>query len=114
VVNQPSEYSKEQLMELGVPGELAEKIADGTIPAFHSLAQGGKGGHSISLTYIDNYSTLLLVYTFLLNLLDDDAKKWRKNNQVNQSLLTTLQQAMKEQQEYKKAFLDAVKSLNQS
>ncbi|MDQ0176138.1 hypothetical protein [Bacillus chungangensis] len=61
-----------ELAELGIPEDIIEKIANAPTPSVHSSAQGGKGGRAISLTYVDNYSILLLVYTFLLNLLDRD------------------------------------------
>ncbi|MDQ0176132.1 hypothetical protein [Bacillus chungangensis] len=110
-MSEKSKYTK--LAELGIPEDIIEKVEEAPTPSVHSSAQGGKGGRAISLTYVDNYSALLLVYTFLLHLLDHD-----KNNEkgetalLNESLLSTLQTAMKEQQAYRKSFLDAVDLLN--
>lgn len=103
---------KEKLMDLGVPGEVAANLAeslDGTTPSAHSHAQGGRGGHALNLTYVDNYSTLMLVYTFLLNSLDDKDE----SNTLNKSLLSTLQMVINEQQQYRQAFLEAIRKLNQ-
>ncbi|MDQ0176135.1 hypothetical protein [Bacillus chungangensis] len=109
-----SEKSKHiELAELGIPEDIIEKVEKAPTPSVHSSAQGGKGGRAISLTYVDNYSTLLLVYTFLLNLLDRDKHNEKEETALlNESLLSTLQTAMKEQQNYRKSFLDTVSLLN--
>lgn len=102
---------KEKLMDVGVPGDIAANVAeslDGTSPGAHSHAQGGRGGHALNLTYVDNYSTLMLVYTFLLNSLDEKEKM----STLNTSLLSTLQIIINEQQEYRNAFLEAVRKIN--
>ncbi|MGE6260160.1 hypothetical protein ACQKCU_20155 [Heyndrickxia sporothermodurans] len=102
---------KEKLMDVGVPGDVAATLADsldGTTPGAHSHAQGGRGGHALNLTYVDNYSTLMLVYTFLLNSLDDK----EDTSTLNKSLLSTLQMVIHEQQQYRNAFLEAVQKLN--
>ena len=109
-----SEKKNTKLTEMGIPEETLEKIANAPTPSIHSSAQGGKGGRAISLTYVDNYSSLLLVYTFLLNLLDRDNNETGDTSLLNESLLSTLQVAMKEQQAYRKSFLDAVNMLNDS
>jgi len=75
-------------------------------------AQGGAGGRAINLTYIDNYSSLLLVYTFLLNL----ANNANTNNNQSlttdlHSLLPTLKSAMEEEKKYREEFLSAVQLL---
>lgn len=106
--------TKEQLAQMGISNEVAdeivEKMLDGTIPTVNTHAQGGKGGHAISLTYVDNYSTLMLVYTFLLN-----SYKGSENKSIlDHSLLLTLQTVMEEQKQYRQAFLDAVKMLNEN
>jgi hypothetical protein len=95
---------------LGLPKELIDKIKDSSNPSINNHAEGGKGGHSISLTYVDNYSSLLLVYTFLLYTTHNSPKN---NNMLNEALLSTLKTSLKEQQEYRLAFLNAVNSLNQ-
>ncbi|WP_257391453.1 hypothetical protein [Cytobacillus gottheilii] len=106
------EINSDVLKELGIPQELLDVAAEAGIPSINNHAAGGKGGRAISLTYVDNYSTLLLVYTFLLNFLDsrenDDGTKI-----LNQSLLATLNSALIEQQEYRKEFLNAVELLRQ-
>ncbi|MFS0634489.1 hypothetical protein AB1K84_01185 [Mesobacillus foraminis] len=101
-----------KLAELGVPQEIIQKLTDGSLPTAHSHAEGGKG-QAVNITYVDNYSTLLLVYTFLLNSLgkSDKSDKNEETNSLNKSLLLTLKAAMKEQQEFRKAFLTAVSSL---
>ncbi|TCN27827.1 hypothetical protein [Mesobacillus foraminis] len=99
----------DKLTELGVPKEIIQKLTDGSLPTAHSHAEGGKG-QAVNITYVDNYSTLLLVYTFLLNSLDRSEKS-EETNSLNKSLLLTLKAAMKEQQEFRKAFLTAVNSL---
>ncbi|WP_257985167.1 hypothetical protein [Bacillus sp. T33-2] len=106
------ELSVEKLVELGVPQEMAEKIKETAGPSINTSATGGKGGTAVSLTYVDNYSTLLLVYTFLLTRLDHDRRK-QSSYQLNNALLQTLETAMKEQKQYRKAFLNTVKELNQ-
>ncbi|MBT2756340.1 hypothetical protein J7E71_10285 [Mesobacillus foraminis] len=98
-----------KLAELGVPQEIIQKLTDGSLPTAHSHAEGGKG-QAVNITYVDNYSTLLLVYTFLLNSLDKSDKN-EETTSLNKSLLLTLKAAMKEQQEFRKAFLTAVSSL---
>lgn len=100
-----------KLIEMGVPKEMAEKVIAGEKPSINTSATGGKGGSAVSLTYVDNYSTLLLVYTFLLNYLENDKRK-DSSNLLNAALLSTLETAMQEQKQYRKAFLDAVKQLN--
>lgn len=95
-----------KLLEHGVPSEIIQMLSEGNLPQARSHAEGGKG-QAVNITYVDNYSTLLLVYTFLLNSLD----KSEDSNTLNKSLLSTLTSAMKEQQEFRKAFLAAVKSL---
>lgn len=95
-----------KLKELGVPKEVIQQLSEGSLPQAHSHAEGGKG-QAVNITYVDNYSTLLLVYTFLLNSLD----KSEESKTLNKSLLSALTAAMKEQQEFRKAFLAAVKSL---
>ncbi|KYD06928.1 MULTISPECIES: hypothetical protein [Heyndrickxia] len=108
------QLAKEKLMDLGISGEvaatLAETIIDGSNPSVNSHAQGGRGGHAINLTYVDNYSTLMLVYTFLLNSLDN--KDDSESSLLNKSLLTTLQTVINEQQKYRDAFLEAIRNLN--
>ncbi|MGE8205263.1 hypothetical protein ACQKP0_11910 [Heyndrickxia sp. NPDC080065] len=110
--NNKVQLAKEKLMDLGISGDIASNLAnsilDGSKPSVNSHAQGGKGGQALNLTYVDNYSTLMLVYTFLLNSLDDK----EDSSLLNQSLLSTLQTVMNEQKQYRDAFLEAVKNLN--
>lgn len=102
------EVDLDTLMKLGLPDELVNKIKDSSTPSINNHAEGGKGGQAIGLTYVDNYSSLLLVYTFLLNY----SHNHNGNRILNDALLSTLKTAMKEQQEYRRAFLETVKSLN--
>ncbi|MCE4048229.1 MULTISPECIES: hypothetical protein [Bacillaceae] len=104
--------TKEKLQELGVPEELVDKILESGAPSVNTHAEGGNGGSAVSLTYVDNYSSLMLVYTFLLNTIQQSNNRDRETRQLNKSLLTTLETAMKEQQEYRKAFLQAINILN--
>ncbi|PLR94796.1 hypothetical protein [Bacillus sp. T33-2] len=103
----------QKLIKNGVPPEIAEKLINTTPSSINTNAAGGKGGSAISLTYVDNYSTLLLVYTFLQSQLDfSDSRS--PSYQINKALLRTLETALEEQRQYRKAFLDAVKQLNQN
>lgn len=102
----------EKLQSLGVPEELIDKILDSGGPSVNTHAEGGNGGSAVSLTYVDNYSTLFLVYTFLLHTINSSDHKDRDTKLLNKSLLATLQTAMKEQKEYRQAFLQAVNILN--
>ncbi|GKU82557.1 hypothetical protein [Niallia sp. NCCP-28] len=102
----------EKLQSLGVPEELIDKILDSGGPSVNTHAEGGNGGSAVSLTYVDNYSTLFLVYTFLLQTINNGDHKDRETKLLNKSLLSTLQTAMKEQKEYRQAFLQAVNILN--
>ena len=101
------EIDPKTLAELGLPQEIIDKIKDSSTSSIN-LAEGGKGGHSINLTYIDNYSSLLLIYTFLLHSLQDQ----KENKLLNEALLTTLKTSLKEQQEFRSAFLKAVKTVS--
>ncbi|MBP2240211.1 hypothetical protein J2Z40_000764 [Cytobacillus eiseniae] len=100
----------EVLKQLGVPEELLEMAAEAGIPSINNHAAGGMGGRAINLTYVDNYSTLLLVYTFLLNYLGKEGGEKGMTN-LNASLLSTLNAALIDQQEYRKEFLRAVELL---
>ncbi|AYV66089.1 MULTISPECIES: hypothetical protein [Niallia] len=102
----------EKLKELGVPEELIDKILETGGPSVNTHAEGGNGGSAVSLTYVDNYSVLFLVYTFLLQTVNNGNAKDKETKQLNKALLSTLQTAMKEQQEYRKAFLRAINILN--
>ncbi|MED4053813.1 hypothetical protein P4654_06595 [Niallia taxi] len=104
--------TKEKLKELGVPDELVDKILESGAPSVNTHAEGGNGGSAVSLTYVDNYSSLVLVYTFLLHTIQSSSNRDRETKQLNKSLLTTLETAMKDQQEYRKAFLQAINVLN--
>jgi len=108
--NNKLQLDPEVLKQLGVPEELLEMAAEAGIPSINNHAAGGMGGRAISLTYVDNYSTLLLVYTFLLNYLGNDSNQ-AGSRILNESLLSTLNAAMIEQQEYRKEFLRAVELL---
>ncbi|MGV3463838.1 MAG: hypothetical protein ACO1OT_00915 [Heyndrickxia sp.] len=103
---------KAKLMESGIPEdrayEIAKKVAKTSTQTVRAKATGGEGGKAINVTYVDNYSTLMLVYTFLLNYLDND----RKNSILNQTLLDTFQKLINEQQQYRNAFLAAVNKIS--
>ncbi|MGE5703580.1 MAG: hypothetical protein ACM32O_13715 [Clostridia bacterium] len=75
-------------------------------------ALGGLGGHAINVTYVDNYSTLLLVYSFL-SLLASNSNKTGDQGlaEAAKSLTPLLQSIINEEKQYKKAFLEAVESL---
>ena len=107
-----SGLTAEKLKELGVPESLIDKILETGGPSVNTHAEGGNGGSAVSLTYVDNYSVLFLVYTFLLQTVQNSDTKDRETKQLNKALLSTLQTAMKEQQEYRKAFLQAINILN--
>lgn len=99
----------EMLRSLGLSDELIEKIQNSSMASITNHAEGGKGGHAINLTYVDNYSSLMLVYTFLLYTTQNSSDK---KNQLNTALLSTLKKAMEEEKQYREAFLNAVNSLN--
>ncbi|WP_313798600.1 hypothetical protein [Cytobacillus sp.] len=105
--NNKLQLDPEVLKQLGVPEELLEMAAEAGIPSINNHAAGGTGGRAINLTYVDNYSTLLLVYTFLLNYLGNDSNQ-NGSKTLNESLLSTLNAALQDQQEYRKEFLRAV------
>lgn len=108
--NEQTNDTLNQVLELlGVPQEAIEKLTKEALPGARAYAQGGKGD-AVNITYVDNYSTLLLVYTFLLHSAERSDSK-DESNSLNKSLLSTLKAAMKEQQEFRKAFLAAVNSL---
>ncbi|GLB59264.1 hypothetical protein [Cytobacillus sp. NCCP-133] len=107
---QKLDLDPEVLKQLGIPEELIAAAAEAGIPSINNHAAGGTGGRAINLTYVDNYSTLLLVYTFLLNFLDKESDDIG-TKMLNQSLLSTLNTALAEQQEYRKEFLKAVELL---
>jgi hypothetical protein len=71
---------------------------------------GGAGGQAITLSYTDNYSSLMLVYTFLLNLANGPSMNEGTRTEMN-LLLPMLQSAMEEEKKYREAFLSAVQSL---
>ena len=71
---------------------------------------GGAGGQAITLSYTDNYSSLLLVYTFLLNLANGTGTGDSTKAEMN-LLLPLFQSAMEEEKKYREAFLNAVQSL---
>ena len=110
--NVASGLTADKLRELGVPEALIDKILETGSPSVNTHAEGGNGGNAVSLTYVDNYSVLFLVYTFLLQSAQNNDTKDRETKQLNKALLSTLQTAMKEQQEYRKAFLQAINILN--
>src|SRR4051794_31918514 len=69
---------------------------------------------TVNLSYTDNYSTLRLVYTFLLNLVNGSGKNAGEEMKTEiDLLLTVLRETMEEQKKHHEAFLQAVKSLNQ-
>lgn len=107
--------SKEkQLAEiLGIPEELVNAAVDLGIPSINNQATGGTGGRAINLTYVDNYSTLLLVYTFLLHTTANQSNSSDQTNLLNQSLLKTLEMGLNDQKEYRKQFLHAIELLKQ-
>ena len=104
------EVNRELLEKLGLSDEMIDKALNSSAPTITNNAAGGKGGHGISLTYVDNYSTLLLVYTFLLNTIKNNRQE---NSVLNAALLSTLETAMEEQQMYRKEFLEAIRILNE-
>ena len=108
--NNKLQLDPEVLKQLGVPEELLEMAAEAGIPSTNIDGAGGMGGCVISSAYVYNYSTLLLVYTFLLNYLGNDSNQ-AGSRILNESLLSTLNAAMIEQQEYRKEFLRAVELL---
>lgn len=102
------------IMKLGSPGEIVAELSklDLPTPSNNVHALGGKGGRAINLTYVDNYSSLMLVYTFLLSQLDKRKHNGEDSFELNRALLKVLKESMEEQKRYQYAFLDAVNLLN--
>lgn len=70
---------------------------------------GGAGGQAINITYVDNYSIFMLLYTLILMLIDDKNSD-RQSVTANQ-ILPLLNSIMEEQKEYREAFLETLQSL---
>lgn len=90
---------------------------DNTLPAGQqnsanatANALGGLGGQAYNLTYVDNYSTLMLVYSFL-NLLGSQAGQEASLANAASELTPLLKSVMEEEKRYRQAFLEAVQSL---
>ncbi|WP_051620899.1 hypothetical protein [Paenibacillus sp. UNC451MF] len=84
--------------------------ADSSLPQANASAiggTGGAGGQAITLSYSNNYSSLLLMYTYLLNLANSNDGLRAEMN----LLLPILQEAMEDEKKYREAFLTAVQSL---
>jgi hypothetical protein len=91
----------------------SEAASDTAVPQAQATATGGAGGaggQAITLSYTDNYSSLMLVYTFLLNLANGPSMSEGTKTEMN-LLLPLLQSAMEEEKKYREAFLFAVQSL---
>lgn len=90
---------------------LVESLAP-QVNANASGGAGGAGGQAITLSYTDNYSSLMLVYTFLLNLANTSSMSSGESMKSEMNLLLpVLQTAMDEEKKYRDAFLSAVQSL---
>ncbi|MFD1735349.1 hypothetical protein ACFSCX_02110 [Bacillus salitolerans] len=103
------------IMQKGSYGEMIAELAELDLPmATNNVhAKGGMGGRAINLTYVDNYSSLMLVYTFLLSQMDKKRFNGDANYELNKSLLKVLKQAMDDQKKYQYDFLQAVNLLNE-
>lgn len=88
----------------------ADQGSTGSTSTANAMAHGGTGGQAVNLTYVDNYSTLMLVYTFL-QLLASSTPNVGVTNAVY-SLTPLLQSVMEEEKKYRQSFLEAVQSLN--
>ena len=78
-----SGLTAEKLKELGVPEELIDTILETGGPSVNTHAEGGNGGSAVSLTYVDNYSVLFLVYTFLQQTVNDGNAKDKEGKLTN-------------------------------
>ncbi|NOU96004.1 hypothetical protein GC093_22675 [Paenibacillus sp. LMG 31456] len=89
--------------------------ADLPLPQANASASGGAGGaggQAITLSYSNNYSSLLLMYTFLLNLANGTGASTGEGMKAEMNLLLPmLQAAMEDEKKYREAFLTAVQSL---
>ncbi|MDF2962759.1 MAG: hypothetical protein K0S39_4494 [Paenibacillus sp.] len=89
--------------------------ADSPLPHANASATGGAGGaggQAITLSYSNNYSSLLLMYTFLLNLANGTGTAAGEGMKADMNLLLPmLQEAMEDEKKYRDAFLTAVQSL---
>jgi len=90
---------------------------ENTLPAGHQSmanasanALGGLGGQAYNLTYVDNYSTLMLVYSFLALLGNQSGQGTGLANAANE-LTPLLKSVLEEEKQYRQAFLEAVESL---
>jgi hypothetical protein len=88
---------------------------DSSVPQANANASGGAGGaggQAIILSYTDNYSSLMLVYTFLLNLANGTGISSSEGMKSEMNLLLPLlQSTMEDEKKYREAFLTAVQSL---
>lgn len=69
---------------------------------------GGNGGNAINITYVDNYSMVALMYSFMLTFLEE---RGDKTNEGFQPLLSILSSMMKEQEQFRKEFISAIEQL---
>lgn len=83
------------------PNTVDEKL--NTITASAQGGAGGAGGQA--MTYVDNYSALMLMYMYLL-----DSKNGKKLYKQRQSLLPLLESVLNLEKEYRSQMLEAIKS----
>lgn len=74
-------------------------------------ALGGLGGQAYNLTYVDNYSTLMLVYSFLALLGQQAGQEGANLASAANELAPLLKSVMEEERQYRQAFLEAVQAL---
>lgn len=91
-----------------VPHVVSNASANAVGGAGGNGGAGGKGGNAINITYVDNYSIIMLMYTFMLAFIEEKGKKKGKNFQSLMAMLTSI---MKEQQQFRKEFLNAIEKL---
>lgn len=70
---------------------------------------GGAGGQALNITYVDNYSMFMFMYSILLLLMDGKTNESREV--AADKLLPLLKSVMDEQREYRQAFLEAIQTM---
>ncbi|WP_139489306.1 hypothetical protein [Brevibacillus dissolubilis] len=68
---------------------------------------GGHGGHALNITYTDNYSLLMLAYTYLLY---QEKKKYDQAS-ASTDLLMHLEALIQEERSYRQEFLKTIRSV---
>ncbi|MED3899857.1 hypothetical protein [Priestia megaterium] len=85
---------------------IASAVVRATGGAGGAGGAGGLGGNAYNITYVDNYSILALMSTFIPLLTNSEDK-------ISKDSLLLLKSMMEEQKEYRHEFLEIIRSLKQ-